>query len=600
MIIGIVLSGFISYFLTKVNKKLGAYVTILASVAGFIAMYVYKDNLVFDSMIGLFAFKSSPLAIYFSLIMLFIYANVAFFNPYFMEKYNNPAAYNLMYMLTLAGTIGMFFSSSFISLFIFFEFVVWTSMFILPMGKSRTAATVYYVMSAFGSFVLLFGILYLYQATHTFDINTALSGLANNLELTVVTYVTFAIAAFVKLGVFPFHIWLPMAHASAPDTFSPILSGGLVKAGAFVAFFLTVMYNNPSEVTESFYQVANYILMALGAVSVVVGTLQAIRQDDAKKLLAYSSVANGGYIIIGLASGTYIGVSGALMHIFAHAVATAAAFLAIVAVKHRAGTSKISELGGIIHKMPVTYVVYLMAIISLAGIPPMAGFISKWLLYQTLIDQGLVFIAAAAFFGSLGSFLYVFRPLAGLFLGQELPEYKKIKEAPIMMLIPMIILSIVTLFYGVLPISALAFINDILASAGFETIRLGTYVIQGFNGSLNPTLITIVFGLGVVVIFIIFMILPKSRKTHLMDNYTSSEFIYTESLMHYSADFYAPFERMYKNMPEIINLYEKLAYKVKELGQLVSTLLFSFKPEATIFWVIVVIILSMWGVYYGI
>jgi NADH-quinone oxidoreductase subunit M len=340
--------------------------------------------------------------------------------------------------------------------------------------------------------------------------------------------------------------------------------------------------------------------MVLGAVSVVVGTLQAIRQDDAKRLLAYSSVANGGYIIIGLASGTYIGVGGALMHIFAHAVATAAAFLAIVAVKYRTGTSKVSELGGIIHKMPVTYVVYLMAIISLCGIPPMAGFISKWLLYQTLMDQGLVFISVAAFFGSLGSFLYVFRPLAGLFLGQELPEYKEVKEAPIMMLIPMVILSAVTLFFGVLPNSALAFINEILASVGFETIKLGTYIIEGFNGALNPTLITIVFGLGVVIIFIIFMILPKSRKTHLMDNYTSSEFIYTESLMHYSADFYAPFERMYENMPEIVKLYEKLAYKITELGQLVSTLFFSFKPEATIFWVIVAIIISMWGANYGI
>jgi len=599
-IIGLVVAGLLSYIVTKVNKQAGALVTIIATIVSFVFLLKYRESLVFDSIIPLFDFKSTPLALFFSLIMIFIYANVAFFNPNWMKKYNNPAAYNMFFMLSLAGTIGMFFSQNFMSLFIFFEFVVWTSMFILPMGKSRNAATIYYVMSAFGSFVLLFGILFLYTQAGTFNIVEGLTFLQGNLTVSVVVYITFAIAALVKLGVFPFHIWLPMAHSSAPDTFSPILSGGLVKAGAFVGFFLTILYSDTSAATTTFYGVANYILMVLGAISVIIGTLQAIRQDDAKKLLAYSSVANGGYIIIGLASGHYIGIGGALMHIFAHAIATAAAFLAIIAVKHRTGTSKISELGGIIHKMPISYVVYLMAIISLAGIPPMAGFISKWLLYQTLIDQGYVFISVAAFFGSLGSFLYVFRPLAGLFLGQELPEYKKIKEAPILMIIPMIILSLATLYYGIFPNSVLAYINEVLVSADFEAIKLGAFIIHGANGILNPTLIAIVFGLGVFVIFIIFMILPKSRKVDLMDNYTSSEFIYTESLMHYSADFYAPFERLYENGPKILVLYKKLVYKIKELGILVRTLFFSNRPELSVFWIIVVILLALWGVNYGI
>jgi NADH-quinone oxidoreductase subunit M len=256
-----------------------------------------------------------------------------------------------------------------------------------------------------------------------------------------------------------------------------------------------------------------------------------------------------------------------------------------------------SELGGIIHKMPITYVVYLVAIISMAGIPPMGGFISKWLIFQAVIDRGMIFVAIAVFFGSIGSFLYVFRPLAALFLGQELPRFKlTVKEAPILMLVPMIILTVLNIYTGVLPNTILRFTNKILIELNITPLVLGDYVITGYNGDLQPTLLAGVFGVGVGIAFLIFIVLKKSRKVGLMDTYTAGNFIYTEELMHYSLDFYAPLERLYGKYIDIMtNFYDSISRKVKELGRFVKYFFFTNKPEITVFWIIAILVFLLWG-----
>ena len=164
--------------------------------------------------------------------------------------------------------------------------------------------------------------------------------------------------------------------------------------------------------------------------------------------------------------------------------------MAIAAVARAAGTTKMKELGGMIHKMPITYLAYLIAIISMAGIPPMGGFISKWLIFQAVINKGMILVGVAVFFGSVGSFLYVFRPLAALFLGQEFTEYKGIKEAPIMMLIPTFIVMGLNIYTGVFPNFILGYINNIITEIGpYAPIVLGSMTINGSNGILWPSLI---------------------------------------------------------------------------------------------------------------
>ncbi|MHB1484961.1 MAG: proton-conducting transporter transmembrane domain-containing protein [Saccharofermentanales bacterium] len=601
IITGLFISSILAYLLTKINKKLGAWMTVVTSVAAFIAMFFSKTAIGSESDLFFMKFNLTEYGWFFSALMLIVFACVSFFNIYWMDKIVHPAAYNFLYLFALMGTIGVFTAKDFIGLFVFWETIVWTSMFIISYGKSRKAPISYYAFSAFGSLSMLFGILYLYVKIGSFDIQYVLYEASKNPQYTLVAFIAIGIAGLVKIGVFPFHIWLPQAHGNAPDTFSPILSGGLVKVGGFATFLIVAVMPSFKAFSENILvlgkgagiPIPNYILIVLGAASVVIGTLMAISQDDFKKLIAYSSVANGGYIIIGLAIMDNMSVGGALMHILAHALASAAAFLAIAAVTHRTGTTKMSEMGGLIHRMPVTYLVYLIAIISMAGIPPMSGFISKWMIFQSLVGNGMMFIAAAAFFGSIGSFLYVFRPLSAVFLGQLSPRHQKIKEAPVLMQIPMILLSLLTLYFGVFPNTVLKTISNIMTGVGLEGLKLEGTKIIGTNGSIDPTLIFIIFGIGFAIAFVLFLIHPKSRKVDLMDTYTASEFIYTPELMHYSSNFYAPFERMYEKAPKTITFYRALIKKVDEFGRFASYTFFSFKPGTAIFWIAVVII-ALW------
>jgi NADH-quinone oxidoreductase subunit M len=458
------------------------------------------------------------------------------------------------------------------------------------MGKSRRASFIYYVVSSIGSMATLFAILWIYKLTNTFVIAEAFAALEISLWTGIGIFMLFILSGLTKIGIFPFHVWLPLAHGSAPHTFSPILSGGLVKLGAFVAYISVVLfpaYETFSNAWMIFGMPAPiYILMILGAISIIIGTLMAIRQEDAKKLLAFSSVANGGYILIGILMVDQITFAGGLLHLFAHAIASATAFLTIAAVSYRTGTTKISELGGMIHRMPITYTVYLISIISMAGIPPMAGFVSKWLILQGLASKGLLILAFAAFFGSIGSFMYVFRPLAAVFLGQLAPKHENLKEAPIVMLIPMILMTAITLTIGVVPKLVLEFIIKVQAEAGIDMLTLSGQSIDIFNGYLDTVRVFIIFGFGFLIALILFLLMPKTRKVDLMDTYTSAEFIYTPELLHYAHDFYAPFERLYSNHPDTLKLYERVSLKIKELGQVIDFAFMNAKPAVTIMWIV--------------
>ncbi|MDX1359547.1 MAG: proton-conducting transporter membrane subunit, partial [Clostridia bacterium] len=308
---------------------------------------------------------------------------------------------------------------------------------------------------------------------------------------------------------------------------------------------------------------------------------------------AYSSVANGGYILIGILMLDQVGFAGGMMHLINHAVASAAAFLAIAAVAYRTGTTKMSEMGGMIHRMPVTYLVYLIAIISMAGIPPMGGFVSKWLIFQGLADKGMLFMAAAAFFGSIGSFLYVFRPLSAVFLGQTFTRDLEKKEVGFFMMFPMLVLTLLSLLAGVFPNIILRVITDIQASVGIEAVTLAERTIVTANGFLDAFRVFIVFGFGFAIAFVLFIVRRKSRKVELMDTFTSAEFIHTRELLHYSHNFYAPFERLYQNAPETMTAYQKLAVKIGELGKLVESLFFGHRLEKTVFWMMAAAMLAI-------
>jgi len=600
LILFLVGSSFIAYMLTKLNTYLGSVFTIFATMFVFVALagFGFGQGLGVDTIIG-FAYKNTYLGFYFAVIIAFIYLMVSFFHPYYLGQYKYKDSYNFLFLLSLAGILGAFYAADFIQLFFFFEMIIWTTMFLIPQGKSREAAVSYFGFSVAGSVAMLTGIFIIFNSTGTFDIANGLAQISGT-NATLV-FVLFLIAAFAKLGSFPLHIWLPIAHGNAPHPFSPVLSGALVKLGAFIGVLALIRIAPTSSLLVDTINLplGQWIIAILGSISIVFGTLMAIREDDAKKLLAYSSMSHGGYILVAFSLMNSVAFAGGFYHILAHAIASAAAFMAIAAVARATGTTKMKELGGMIHKMPITYLAYLVAIISMAGIPPMGGFISKWLIFQAVINKGMIFVAIAVFFGSVGSFLYVFRPLAALFLGQEFREYKGVKEAPILMLIPTFILMGLNVYTGVFPAGILNYINNILGELGFASLNVtASSVINVYDnqGILNPAYISLVFAVGVFIAFIIFILLKKSRKVGLMDTYTAANFVHDEHLLHYSVDFYAPLERLYeKHTNWMIRFFESLAKKVKEIGKLGKYLFMSKNIGTTLLWIMTIIILLLWG-----
>lgn len=603
LIISLVVLSIVTYLVSRLSYKLGSILTTIISFlafsviayAGYVEPSILQQNATLIESVypNISVFEITDLAIFFTVILTFIYAMASFFNPYFIETIKYKHAYNFAWVLSIAGVIGVFFASNILVFFFLFELVVWSTMFLVQMGKKKDAAISYFGFSMAGSVALIFVIFYMHQLTGSFDINENLSALSGGSAILV--YILLLIAGFSKLGAFPLNIWLPKAHGSAPHPFSPVLSGGLVKLGAFVSIFALIKIA-PFSTNVMVMDIpwANWVIALLGSLSIIFGTLMAIRSDDAKVLLAYSSMSNGGYILVGFSMLESHAVAGGLYHVLVHAIASAAAFLAIAAVARQTHTTKISELGGIIHKMPFTYMVYLIAIISMAGIPPMGGFISKWLIYQAAINKGMILVTVALTFGSIGSFLYVFRPLAALFLGQELPQYKHLKEVPFIMGIPMAILSVLNLLTGTFTTFFLTKVNLVVEELGFDPLLIHSNTIQGWNENsmLNPLLMAGVFAFGVFIAFLIFVIFPKSKKVGLMDTFTAGNFIYTEQLLHYTQEFYAPIERLYEKYIDITeNIYKALSLKVKELGRAIKYIFFNKLLEV---FTIMVILLMIW------
>lgn len=598
LILFLMFASLIAYGLTKVNTFLGSIFTIFSMMFVFASLAFYGLDLGMVTTVNylpLIEFQQTYLGAFFVLIITFIYLMVSFFHPYFIDKYKYKDSYNFLFILSLVGIIGAFYTNNFLNLFFFFELVIWTTMFLIAQGKSLDAAIKYYGFSVAGSVAMLSGILVIYHDVGTFAISSGVAGLSGS-SATIV-FILFMVAAFAKIGAFPLHIWLPIAHGNAPHPFSPVLSGALVKIGAFISILGLIMITPSTPVIEAIdLPLGHYIIALLGSLSIVFGTLMAIKEDDVKKLLAYSSMSHGGYILVAFSLLNGIAFAGGFYHILAHALASAGSFMAVAVVARATGTTKIKELGGMIHKMPITYLAYLIAIISMAGIPPMGGFISKWLIFQAVTDQGLVFVGVAVFFGSVGSFLYVFRPLAAMFLGQEFTEYKQSKEAPLLILIPTFIIMGLNIYTGIFPSGILRFINNIVGELGYVGITVTTFEVHGTNGILNPGLISLVFGVGIIIAFIIFILLKKSRKVGLMDTYTAGNFVHDEHVFHYSADFYAPLERMYEKQSHwMTTFYKALAYKVKEFGHMCQYLFMSKHMSKSIFWIVVIIFFVLVG-----
>ena len=250
-----------------------------------------------------------------------------------------------------------------------------------------------------------------------------------------------------KAGIAPFHPWLPDAHAEAPTPISVLLSGVMIKMALYaMARTVSIFYSPWPQVTV--------FLVVLGTFTMLLGIILAMTQDDLKRLLAYSSVSQMGYVLVGIGLGTYLGCYGGLYHLLNHALYKSLLFMCVGAVIYATGVRRIAELGGIRKQMPITSACFLLGAVAIAGFPPLNGFWSKLTVYMALASAGMWWAAIIAILTSILTIVVMLRVGYRVFWGEarsSVPSTLAAREVPALMWVPMVALAAMCVLLGIWP-----------------------------------------------------------------------------------------------------------------------------------------------------
>jgi multicomponent Na+:H+ antiporter subunit D len=350
-------------------------------------------------------------------------------------------------LLTLAGMNGIVMVTDIFSLYVFIEIVAVSSFVLISIYKDKLAlesAFKYIVLSITATLFILLSIaifLFISGNTSFISINNATKGSAGSLMITIAVCL-FISGAFTKGGLVPFHGWLPDAHSSAPTSISILLSGIVIKVTGIYPL-IRIM-----NITGGGGDAVKKILLFIGAISIIVGALAALGQNDIKRMLAFSSVSQMGYIVLSLGTGTVLGLAGAVFHIFNHAIFKSQLFANSAAVEKQTGTRNMDKLGGLASKMPITGGTSIVAMLSISGIPPLSGFWSKLLIIIALWQSAHYAYAFIAVIASLITLAYFLMLQRKVFFGKLAQGLENVKEAKIGLVIPVMILALLTIFIG--------------------------------------------------------------------------------------------------------------------------------------------------------
>jgi NADH-quinone oxidoreductase subunit M len=560
------------YILGKLSSRIRDSFAVIISLAlvVFVACLYGKslEKTFYSGFFGLgLVLRLNMLSWFFAIAISSLGALCTIFSLSYMKGRERTDFYYLMMLVVNAAMLGIVLAGDLVSFYIFWEIMSWSTFLLISYNKgpALAAGMKYIVMSIIGSVCFLVGMLSLYVSFDTLNISQIASVITSASSGYILFILTaFGIAFGIKNAVLPFHTWLPDAHSEAPAPFSAVLSGTLIKMGTygFIVLLYVIMglklFLGLGRGLLSFHS----ILCFLGAVTILIPTFIAMLQTDAKRLLAWSTVGQAGYIILGIAFGTNLALAGGIFHFFNHAMFKALLFLAIGAVEFRTQTRDLDSLGGLAKKMPVVFIATLVGICALIGVPLTSGFVSKWLIYKTLILEGSPFLAFFALAGTWGTILYSYKLVHNMFLGQLPEKYKDIQKSPFSMQLPIIVLSLAILVFGILPGIPLKVINTIGTSFGFESLNVTLWGITSETGTLNTINIFSAVLVAGVIVWLLFRLGAKSVSVPQEDSYAAGAHTPADKY-HYTAEFYNPLYRMIK--PFLRDVIDEFYYWIASL-----------------------------------
>jgi multicomponent Na+:H+ antiporter subunit D len=367
-------------------------------------------------------------------------------------RYRAYGFFYAMYLLCLAGLLGITITGDMFNVFVFLEISALSSYVLISMGQDRRAlpaAYRYLIMGTIGATFILIGIGLLYQMTGSLN----MADIAQRLEAVNTTRTVIAAFGFLtvglalKIALFPLHLWLPNAYSYAPSVVSAFIAATSTKVSVYV--LIRVIFT-VFGVDYAFRDMPlMLVLMPLALIGIVSASLVAVFQNDIKRMLAYSSVAQIGYMVLGISLASTTGLTGGIVHLFNHGLMKGALFLAMGCMFYRAGSVHIDDLKGIGRRMPITTATFVVGGLGLIGVPLTVGFISKWYLVLAALEQGLWWVAALILISSLIALVYVWRVVEVAYF-ERAPEGREgVAEAPLSMLVPMVVLAGATIFFGI-------------------------------------------------------------------------------------------------------------------------------------------------------
>lgn len=374
---------------------------------------------------------------------------VVIYSISYMEKYTSKYRFYTLFMLMLAGINGLIISGDMFNLFVFLEIAAIASYALVAFGtesEELEASFKYAIMGSVASSFILLAIALLYSYTSSLNMADISSVLATKGHSNIVVFISvlFLMGFGLKAAIVPFHAWLPDAHPSAPAPISAMLSGVFIKSlgvYALCRIFFNVIGVNSAVLS---------LLMFLGALSIMVGVFLAIGQWDLKRLLAYHSVSQIGYVILGIGLASPLGILGGLFHLFNHSIFKSLLFLNSGAVVYSTGTRDLQQMSGLRNRMPVTANTSLVASLSIAGIPPFNGFWSKLIIIFACIQANHLGYAFWAVLGSILTLASFMKVQKYAFFGGLNKNCEKTNEVPFSMKLSMISLSILCIIAGLL------------------------------------------------------------------------------------------------------------------------------------------------------
>lgn len=395
----------------------------------------------------------------------------------YMKKYTAKGKYYTLFLLMLAGMNGVVLTGDLFNLFVFLEIAAIASYGLVAFGteaEELEASFKYLVMGSIASTMILFGVGIIYGMTGTLNMADAARLLPQGSAGTMFVAALFIMGFGMKAALIPFHAWLPDAHPSAPAPISAMLSGVLIKALGVYAI-IRIFYNVIGITPQ-----LSSIFMALGGIAIILASFLAIGQEDLKRLLAYSSISQVGYIILAVALGTPLGIMAGLFHLFNHAIFKGLLFLNAGAVEYATGTRELSKMGGLRGRMPVTSITSLVGSLAISGIPPFNGFWSKLFIILACVQVGRLGYATIAIVGSILTLAALLKVQKMAFFGKTSQLTEAAREAPGAMVFSMVILALVCLGTGLLfPIFIQYLINPAVISVanglGYSKMILGGF-----------------------------------------------------------------------------------------------------------------------------